>query len=572
MNREPETHEVAAEWVEFAVLPRSLADAPSLGVIEGHLRSLTGGATVARVDSGDDVVLVASRDREAATASSLDVVEGSFPEPVGMRVAVTPRDWTVTADRYATRGIFHGRASAGRVVSTRIEVVAALTGAALSRYALHERLCLDFNLGERTLYEGVSLFMPGATLASQAAKTRRDPAPAVGVASRNPNTGRLAFLDDVGPIVADAFSRGASLELTGGIDSRLLLAIGLAAGAAPRLAITVGSEQHDDVLIAQRICSELGIDHAVGSGDADLSSLVADGREFVSRSGYGANACFVAALPAAFRELGQLRQASVSGSGGEIAEGFYYTPLDRFCTFDAVAKQWVQRRLFITGRRARGLFAAQYAEGFDRMIIDEAVSYLEQTQGTWRDSTDALYREQRMRQWAGPVLAASRWWYRPVLPFLSAPYLQWSASLDESSRLNRRGQRDAIAELRPDLAEIPYAGHANAAGSPRKQAAAEVVQTFQKTFARLRGSRSRPDVGVAKFATRLASDRQVRDVIMDLGARALGLPEEAARALVADPQDSPREFGLILTAAWAEDARAELARKLAAAARAERSS
>src|SRR3954470_22139890 len=82
---------IRSEWTDVAIVPRAAADSATVTVVTRHLSALGGGADPRAITSGDDVVFVVPRDAPRPTSPGsgrIEVIEGAFPEAVGMHVVV----------------------------------------------------------------------------------------------------------------------------------------------------------------------------------------------------------------------------------------------------------------------------------------------------------------------------------------------------------------------------------------------------------------------------------------------------------------------------------------------------
>lgn len=425
-------------------------------------------------------------------------------------------------------------------VSDNCELLAALGSCRVDANALAENLLFGFMLGPSSRFECVRRLLPRERFEIDNGRgrlVRIEPADRP-VA---PGEAEARLRSELAPQVAEAFKAGAVMELSGGYDSRLSLALGLAGGEKPRLAFTLGNSSSPDVRSAAAICEAFDIQHVVleatGSGGID------DVTAIVKASGFQANATSYGWLPGVFRQLKPLRDSQVSGSGGECATGFYHTRFDPILNRGLLRREWVNLRLRQPGRAVDRLYASRNADGTPTAAaLEHALRLLSEggEHQSWRERVDRFYREQRLRQWASPVLVASRHWYEPVTPLLSDAYLQWSQSLPSAER-TRASQHRLIASLSPKLAMLPYA-HAY----ERKSG------TITKVTRRLLRSRGAADLGAAAVAERLAGDEAIRALLLDLVQMPhLGLHAASAQALLGRPADAPRELGCLVSAAMA---------------------
>jgi hypothetical protein len=200
------------------------------------------------------------------------------------------------------------------------------------------------------------------------------------------------------------------------------------------------------------------------------------------------------------------------------------------------------------------MFAAKLAASAAR----DGGAHAEQTLGSnghsWREHLDLFYLNERVRNWAGPVLAASSRWYDLAVPFLSEQYWQWSRTIPEALRKGRTAQKEQIAKFLPELANLPYASDIGDSARSGPRYLARFMRSPGKVLRRLAGRRAAPDLGAAMVANELARDPGVQASLSALFSdSALGLRPVLLGALLARPQEHAHELGACVTAAWALD-------------------
>lgn len=542
-------------------------------------RSLKAPQFERRTTSSGHAVLFAyeGQSDSAVTSDSGDwsITEGHWPEPVGLRLSVSlePADpsWTVEVDHYGLRPLYFGLDRRHQpVVSTRPEMVAALIGSRLSAQALAEQLLVGYNLENHCVFEDVFRLRPQMRLSYEQwrgfrvtptqteATSRRDAEP-------SPPTSEQ-WIESITPTITDAFDAGHALELSGGVDSRLVLAIGLHAGVKPRLAFTLGSDDDEDVQIAQLICDRFDIDHLTLPVEIDPTRIAADAFDFVMRSGFAANACGYAWLPAAFEQLSSRRTAQIGGGGGECASGFYYGPADFLGASRALDELWVRARLFKSGVEMTGMFGRTRGRLLSADVTNTALRILRAKHCTWREASDAFYLTQRVPNAGGPVLCASACWYEPLQPLLHRPHIEWTRSLTASQRAHRRTQMSLIHQLDAALGEIRYSGgraYARTCGAKLRQRVRRFSSAARKIRRRLADHRAAPDQGADLAADALVQNESVREAIRDLSERPeLNVRCEHIERMLATPRLYEHELGALLTTAWAHQTAQSIARQL----------
>jgi len=527
-----------------------------------------------RLTCGADAVMVLADDGlgdMAAVQSRCDVrlTEGLWPEPLGLNLTVSSStgngSWTVESDRYGVRPIYYGFDTHRRpIVSTRPEVVAALIGSRLSAQSLAEQLLLGFTLDDHSPFQDVYRLRPQERLVNASGRgfsiqcfPRRDEGQGEGIRPARPAD---TWIRAITPTIVEAFDGGAALELSGGVDSRLVLAVGLNAGIKPKLAFTLGGDQDDDVRLARLICGQLGIEHAVIPVEIDPDRLATAGLDFVRRAGFASNACAYAWMPRALDSLASMRSAQIGGGGGECATGFYYTLLDCWCAIPAIQSSWVRQRLFQRGVFAAKVFHPARGRRLVTEVADATLRSLRAGAGTWRRRSDEFYLTQRVTNAGGPVLAASACWYKPLQPLLHEPYIEWGRSLSTSQRANRSRQLKTIHELAPELGGIAFAGRRRTTGKLSLGAVAS------KLHRRLRNRCADADLGAISAVRALTRDESVVSSLRRLTERdETNLDAGQVERMIATPDRFEHELGTLISAAWAADCAETIASELSTA-------
>jgi asparagine synthase (glutamine-hydrolysing) len=242
-------------------------------------------------------------------------------------------------------------------------------------------------------------------------------------------------------------------DLTGGYDSRGLVAALLAAGA--RFTTTVaGPEESADVRISSAIAEIAGIEHLHLSATAAVSTDEVEDAHRLTHGEY--DDLDYARILKIHTILSRRFPISLNGSFGELARGYW----------------WDLRLLggFADGEVDYASIATKrFAAGFDNAIFSSHVRFapvqhfLEATQRTNSTLKDAprafqmdnLYLMMRMQSWQGAIATSTNRLWPCLSPFMLRPVLE--AMLQTSSRLRRRSllMRKAIARMAPRLGEYP---------------------------------------------------------------------------------------------------------------------
>lgn len=467
---------------------------------------------------------------------SNDYWQTQFPHGGGH----TEPDYVLLGDPMGYKPIFFKQTdNVVTAVSTDPALLAAACNSKVDTVSLVHDILYGFRVGTRSIFQDIKRI-------GFAQQIRIPNYGAAATVATPMSRGALPNNDRLGELIAfslNAASSGAILELTGGVDSRLALALCVAGGVVPKAAFTLGDPGDADVDVAAEICRQYSIKHHVFSPAQDVSCLVDDAYAFVKASGWSSNSCSYAWLPQLFRQLENYRQGQITGAGGEIAGSFYYTPIDNFFEF-LPARIWRAARMEIPGHIGRELFPQDVLRFGLEASWDWPADAFDQSGHSLRAVTDQFYREERMRQWAAPVLAASAMWYDVYAPFVSEAYLQWSGTRSGRAGPGRAGQIQLISELDPRLAAIPFGQMSN-----KRRRFDKARALIKKIDRRIRKS-SNPDMGALITARALAESDRVRERVEELISEVGGtVREDRIRQLFEFHDRSPSAVGVLVTAA-----------------------
>ena len=254
--------------------------------------------------------------------------------------------------------------------------------------------------------------------------------------------------------LADWPGRPNVVPVTGGRDSRLVLAAALAAGLDFEGA-TGGAPDEPDVRIGQKLCAAAGVPHSLLPADPHGNMWTDHQRAAAVVRLTGGGAATLA--DAAGFPLGQLDGPLPlwhSGQGGEIGRGYYGQSgaRDR-----AALTAWLYDAF--TARRAH---RRELLSDAGRDIVEgQLQAWVEaQLESGVRpaDVPDMFYVDQRMARWAAPTHGCVEYvrdttsplWSRRVMADLLAP--------SPSDRAGAAYHRRVLALLAPQLAQVELAG------------------------------------------------------------------------------------------------------------------
>jgi hypothetical protein len=255
--------------------------------------------------------------------------------------------------------------------------------------------------------------------------------------------------------LADWPGRPSVVPVTGGRDSRLVLAAARAAGFDFE-AVTGGAPDSPDVVAAAALCAAAGIPHrrlgAAPGGDV-FSRPEEMARVLGLLSAGTASLADAAGFPLAPTE-GPL-ELWHSGQGGEVARAYYRAAAGaRGGLVEGLERLYCGRR----PGRAEPLSdggRARVRRGIERFVARERAAGAEP-----EDVPDLFYLRERMGSWAGPTHGAVEPVRDTTSPLWSLRMLPFELGLPAAARAREEFHRAVLRELAPDLLEVPFAGGA----------------------------------------------------------------------------------------------------------------
>lgn len=511
----------------------------------------------ATVDLGGHTAVVFS---DEPIADPDHIHSGSWPSPLGFGLDVDADGrWSIELDRIAYTPLYYSEADGQiEMVSTRPEWIAARRGTDVRLDALVELLLLGSMLRRGTLFEGVSKLKLGESLRSDGRQIERTEGAPLVLAQ---DTSR--WRENAAEVVAGVFRDGLALELSGGVDSRLVLALGMLGGTKPKLAITLGGDEFEDTRIARQITELLDIEHLVlRPPQVEAAQLLKDGREFVARGCFSISATY-SSLPSTFRLLDEHRTGQVGGFGGELAIGSFYTPFDVVCEMGLLREWWLRKRLFRSGQTDRPSYFGSNWDERVRALEGRLFEAFDGYGGSWRARSDQYYFQERMSQWVAQVMHASGTYYRCEHPLLACEHLDWGRQLPISARKHGRVlQKKTIYDIDAALGVIPYCGgevYGDGLLDRIRMRTETARKLAGKVFKRLRRKRNLPDLGRLGAMRALVGLPEVRASIESfLSAHGDDMAPSGAEGLYGSPDHNEHDIGMLLTCAWAHERLGEL--------------
>jgi asparagine synthase (glutamine-hydrolysing) len=417
---------------------------------------------------------------------------------------------TVAGDWLGFHQLYWWRGDGAVAVSTSARALAVLAGGGFDPVGVGAHAMIGWHVGDATLFSGVRVLPPAtiATLDAGSIDIRR-------YAEQPPRPDKPPALDDAVEEMAEILRAwqttylndhpDAVLQLTGGHDSRILLAAIPPAQRIGLHALTLDDPDSPDAAIATRLATPYRMQHIVHDLAVQTWPTPAEAHTLALTA---ARALECAASPLALFPLllaeAQLDQGHrLSGLGGEVARGFYYAGQPAAAT---TSSQLVDRlanwRLFANEAVEAPALHPEFLAQARSTTLDRLQSYF--APGDWLRATDEFYLFHRMHRWAGShgTVAATRRHY--INPMFDRRFVELALAVAPADKRDSLLLGRLMRRLDPELARIPLdSGITPARLGTRSMATRLATNTLvirkmaRKTRQRLARARS-PQLGAAE--------------------------------------------------------------------------
>lgn len=438
-------------------------------------------------------------------------------------------------------------------------VLARLAGAALDEDALGAFCLLGHHLGDRTPFAGVRTVPAGVVCEIAHGETRfahyhgdGDVARCNGDRREDPLTGAAAVRAGAEALTASVEASldahpDAVLELSGGLDSRAVVAAMPAHRRKGRTAVTLGMPGDADVAVAQALARRDGFDHTV----VDLSELsrldAGAASELVRRAAsvrdHATNPLASGVLDWAEDMLPQ--RPRLTGQNGEYGRGFYHPgQRDHRGVDDRLVDRLARWRLFANERVDPRLLTPEFREHARAWTLDYLRRAFRSYGRPWLESTDEYYFDERIRRWVGAGYAAAATSRPVVAPYLHERYRWWVNATRAVDRSESQLFARVLAALDPGLAAVPLVSGV----APRELAATTLparvrraertVRKVGRKVAQRARARGRPATGAETLGAAVLRSWRDDDDQLAAVARLPFLDEDAVWSVAAGRQAS----------------------------------
>lgn len=264
----------------------------------------------------------------------------------------------------------------------------------------------------------------------------------------------IALLDRYFSAVRLSFGDRVRCALSGGYDSRLILAFLRRHGVTPGLYV-YGRSQEGDVRIAAQIAQGEGFPLEVV--DKDDRPIVPPNefsqtahRNFLATDGYGYAGIFHNGA-----ETEELRRRvlgstiAVNGGGGEIFRNFFYL-LNREYTVTEIL--WSFYSQFDPATCTALFDSGAYYHGLERKVMNLLRT---DERRLPRPTVEWLYHSFRCRAWDGKVDTIAGWYGFTAMPYLERPITEHASALPPRSKRHGAYEAELIRRIDNRLAQYP---------------------------------------------------------------------------------------------------------------------
>ena len=359
------------------------------------------------------------------------------------------------ADRFGIGHVFLASAESFAALASSATLLGDILAAPTSPETLYAYALFGSFLGRESPFAGVTKLPAGAAISLQGGRLETtskalptEPAVVASAALRASVSAMLQAVPD------------AELELSGGLDSRLILACMSPQARRGRRAITIGvaGDPSDDVKVAKALAATEGLDWSIldvgGMSDLRGPELARLLSRAVAAYDHMANPLDKAALITAGG--GRSVEARFGGQNGEILRGFYYPsqPLDA-APSAALARGLIGLRLTSNDRVDETLLApaarADLRAAAEARMVSQLLSY----GGSWGETLDRYYLDQRMQNWVGVSAGNRLLEHAPLYPFFDPTFVAAAMATPAHAKLNSRAAYRLLTEIDPELARRP---------------------------------------------------------------------------------------------------------------------
>jgi asparagine synthase (glutamine-hydrolysing) len=243
-------------------------------------------------------------------------------------------------------------------------------------------------------------------------------------------------------------------DLTGGYDSRVMVAAFLAGGVKFETTVA-GSAESADVVVSKGLAKFTGKPHWHLENDDSFSPGRLKDVLWLTDGGY--DLIDYARMSSLHHRLSASFDASINGSFGELARGYWWELLQpRVGKRERIDASKLARRRYLVDPSSAQLFSA----GEDEVLLKQFAQIIEDVNSGlagWPNTAqmDNTYLYLRMRQWQGRIASSTDQIWPCLSPFMLRSVLETMLQVRARMRNHSLLVRMMLAELHPALAAYP---------------------------------------------------------------------------------------------------------------------
>ena len=368
--------------------------------------------------------------------------------------------FSALTDRYGLAHLFGWQGQGVCAISSSALVIGNAFGLEQDAEAIGEYGLLGHYLGSATAVQGVRKSKPGMMLEMESGQLSSS---AVMVPAEIIPTARMECIDQGISALRESVSTyieafpECDIELSGGIDSRLLLAAIPKSKRRLHTAVTLGTAGSMDCKVARELAGLNGMRHKVIDIDSASEVTRDDLIEFLHmaslRHGHAGNPIDKLTLEIVRSQLGT--GPRLSGQNGEIARGFYYPGQPLQGGFSRKRHTRLSNWRLTGNDTVRQTILSEDFRHHARAALMRNTRSALQAHESWPAALDQLYLGERMQRWCGCSISAAYADRAVLMPFFHPAFVNWSLASPAREKLGSRLACKLMTSIAPELASVP---------------------------------------------------------------------------------------------------------------------
>ena len=247
------------------------------------------------------------------------------------------------------------------------------------------------------------------------------------------------------------------IELSGGIDSRMILAAIPRSERPKHTAVTLSSAGSADTRIARKLAESNGMKHRIvdldQAMDISAETMLNQLKHASYKHEHAGNPVDKLALEIVRTELGNTPR--LSGQNGEIMRGFYYHGQPLTGVFeDRRHTRLLEWRLKGNDTVRQSMLKDEFRNNAEASVALKTAEIL-RPHASWPEALDRFYLGQRMQRWCGCSVSAAVGDRAILMPFFNRRFVDWAIGAPARAKQGSELACRLISAAAPELAEMP---------------------------------------------------------------------------------------------------------------------